>query len=289
MKFFHLHLVSDSTGDTVSSIARATLVQFKDVEAEEHIWSLIRTKGQIEKIIDSLQENPGVVMYTISNPKLRDMLTDGCSKLNIVCIPVLNRAIRELSAYLGQNVSEESGRQYELDEDYFDRVDAISFALSHDDGQSTWDLKKAQILLIGVSRTSKSPTCMYLAFRGYWAANIPFINTCTFPVDIAEVKKNSFVVGLTINPDRLMQIRKNRLLSMQSDDDTDYVDMDKIKEEITDMRKLLLPHNCMTIDVTRRSVEETAAAIIQQYHEWRNKRIGSYENNMIHGKINDEN
>lgn len=289
MRFFHLHLVSDSTGDTVSSIARATLVQFKDVEAEEHIWSLIRTQGQIEKIIDSLHENPGVVMYTISNPKLRDMLTEACAKLNIVCIPVLNRAIRELSAYLGQNVSEESGRQYELDEDYFDRVDAISFALSHDDGQSTWDLKDAQILLIGVSRTSKSPTCMYLAFRGYWAANIPFVNTCTFPVEIADVKDNSFVVGLTINPERLMQIRKNRLLSMQSDDDTDYVDMDKIKEEITDMRKLLLPHNCMTIDVTRRSVEETAAAIIQKYHEWKNERIGSYENNMIHGKINDEN
>jgi regulator of PEP synthase PpsR (kinase-PPPase family) len=268
MKRFHLHLVSDSTGETVCSVARAAIVQFEGVDAEEHVWSLVRTKTQIEKVLAKITENPGIVMYTIVGKELRDALQEGCSKLGVPCIPVLSRVIADLSTYLNMKISPQPGRQHELDEDYFQRVEAINFTLSHDDGQATWDINDADIILVGASRTSKSPTCVYLAYRGYRAANVPFVMGCPLPDSLLSATK-PLVVGLTIGSDRLIQIRKNRLLALNEDNETDYVDMDAVKEEIAAARKLFLRHNWPMIDVTRRSVEETAATIIQMYQEHR--------------------
>ena len=266
MKKFHLHLISDSTGETVCSVARAAIVQFEGLDAEEHVWSLVRTKTQMEKVIAGINEYPGVVMYTIVGKELRDLLQEGCAKLSVPCIPVLSRVIADLSAYLNVKISTQPGRQYELDEDYFSRVEAINFTLAHDDGQSTWDINEAEIILLGVSRTSKSPTCVYLAYRGYRAANIPFVSTSTLPETLFNVTK-PLVVGLTISTDRLIQIRKNRLLALQEEKETDYVDQDAVKNEIAEARRLFTKYHWPVIDVTRRSVEETAAQIIQLYQE----------------------
>lgn len=267
MKTFNLHLVSDSTGETVSSVARAAFAQFEDVEPEEHVWALIRTKGQIEKVLNSIKENPGVVMYTISQKKLRDLLKTECAKMGVVCIPILARVIRDLQSFLGQKSKSLPGKQHELDEEYFDRVDAINFALTHDDGQATWDLHEADMVIIGVSRTSKSPTCVYLANRGYRAANIPFVSNVPFPIELENIEESTLVVGLTISPERLVQIRKNRLLSINEETETDYVKIEAIKHEVEELRKFLSKYNYPIIDVTRRSVEETAANIIQLYQE----------------------
>lgn len=271
MKTFHLHLVSDSTGETVSSVSRAALAQFDGVEAEEHVWALVRTPGQIEKVIENIKEKKGVVMYTIAEKKLRDKLKRECASIGVLCIPVLSRVIKDLSGYLGQKTGGQVGRQHELDEGYFERVDAINYALTHDDGQSTWDLSEADVVIVGVSRTSKSPTCVYLAYRGLKAANIPFVKGVPFPIDPRELN-GPLLVGLTISPDRLMQIRKNRLLALHEDNETSYVDLDEIKEEVKEMRKFFSGTNCPIIDVTRRSVEETAATIIQYYQEHKEKQ-----------------
>lgn len=266
MKKFHLHLISDSTGETVCSVARAAIVQFEGIDAVEHVWSLVRTKTQIEKALAGITENPGIVMYTLVGKELRDILQEGCAKLKVPCIPVLSRVIADLSAYLNMKISPQPGRQHELDEDYFSRVEAINFTLSHDDGQSTWDINEADIILIGASRTSKSPTCVYLAYRGFRAANIPFVMGCPLPDSLAAATK-PLIVGLTIGSDRLIQIRKNRLLALHEETETDYVDVDAVKEEITEARRLFSRNNWPVIDVTRRSVEETAATIIQMYQE----------------------
>lgn len=266
MKKFHLHLVSDSTGETVCSVARAAIVQFDGIDAEEHVWSLIRTKTQVERVLNSIEDRPGVVMYTIVAADLREMLTAGCSRLNVPCIPVLSRVLADLSVYLNMNASPQPGRQYELDENYFSRVEAINFTLAHDDGQSLRDVDEADIILVGVSRTSKSPTCVYLAYRGYRAANIPYVMNCPLPSNLSTMKK-PLIVGLTISSERLIQIRKNRLLALHEEKETDYVDVDAVKEEIATARRFFSSNGWPMIDVTRRSVEETAATIIQYYQE----------------------
>lgn len=259
---FHLHLVSDSTGETVSSVARAALVQFEGVEPIEHHWALVRGTSQMDKVLDGISKEPGVVMFTLVNPELRDRLVAHCVELKIPCIPVLSRVIRELTAYLGMETSGLPGKQHALDEEYFSRVDAINFAITHDDGQATWNLEEADIVLVGASRTSKSPTCVYLAYRGFKAANVPYVPDCPLPPGLAELKY-PLVVGLTIQPDALIQIRKNRLLSLKEERNTTYVDEDAVRREIADARRLFTQMRWPIIDVTRRSVEETAAQIIQ--------------------------
>jgi len=268
MKKFHLHLISDSTGETVCSVARAAVVQFDGIDAEEHVWALVRTKTQMEKVLAGIEEHPGIVMYTLVGKELRDALQDGCAKMNVPCIPVLSRVIADLSAYLNMKISPQPGRQHELDEDYFSRVEAINFTLAHDDGQSTQNLNDADIILLGASRTSKSPTCVYLAYRGYRAANVPLVPGCPLPDSLLSVTK-PLVVGLTISPDRLIQIRKNRLLALHENNETDYIDMDMVRKEIAEARRLFTRNIWPVIDVTRRSVEETAATIIQYYQQHR--------------------
>lgn len=272
MKEFHLHLVSDSTGETVSNVARATIAQFDDVEATEHIWSLIRTRGQLDKVLAGIEAHPGVVMYTLVDKGLRDVLKSECLKRSLPCIPVLAPIIAELTTYLGIESSSLPGRQHELDEKYFSRVEAINYTLAHDDGQATWDLNEADIILIGVSRTSKSPTCVYLAHRGFKTANIPFVRTDLLPSDLDLLTK-PLIVGLTIGSDRLIQIRKTRLQSLKQEADTNYVDLEKVEEEIKESRRLFQKHKWPVIDVTRRSVEETAATIIQYFHDRMEKQL----------------
>lgn len=271
MKKFHLHLVSDSTGETVSSVARASLVQFDHVEAIEHVWSLVRTQGQLEKIIANLDTYPGLVMFTLVDPTLRETLRQACGKRGLPCIPVLGHVIREMASYLDQEATGHTGAQYELGEDYFARIDAINYALEHDDGQATWELENADIVIVGPSRTSKSPTCVYLAYRGYKAANVPFVPGVPLPENIVTLKQ-PLMVGLTISGERLIDIRTTRLAAMNQDMRTDYVDEEKVRDEIDSAKKLFRSQGWPVIDVTRRSVEETATLMIQYRQRQLEKR-----------------
>ncbi len=271
MNRFHLHLVSDSTGETASSVARSALSQFEGVEAEEHVWSLVRTKGQMEKVLYGIRENPGMVLFTVIDETLGSELKKECTKLKIPCVPVLSRVISELSSYLGTEASDQVGRQHRLDEEYFERVEAINFALAHDDGQNTNELEEADVVLVGVSRTSKTPTCVYLSYRGLRAANVPYVMGCALPHNLLELER-PLVLGLVINPERLMQIRKSRLLHLKEKRETSYVDIERIKEEVAEARKLFAQQKWKVIDVTRRSVEEVTATIMQYYTEHKAKR-----------------
>ncbi|MCP5361121.1 MAG: kinase/pyrophosphorylase [Hyphomicrobiales bacterium] len=270
MNQFHLHLVSDSTGETVSSVARSVLSQYDEVEADEHVWSLVRTRGQMEKVLDGIRERPGVVLFTIINEELSRILKNECRKLKIPCVPVLSRVISEISNYIGVEASGHAGRQHVLDEEYFSRVEAINFSLAHDDGQNTHELEEADVVLIGASRTSKTPTCVYLSYRGLRAANIPYVSGCPLPENLFALKQ-PLIIGLVINPERLQQIRKTRLQQINENRDTSYVDIEAIKQEVVETRKLFSKYRWPVIDVTRKSVEETTATIMQHYAKHREK------------------
>lgn len=266
----HIHLVSDSTGETVSSIARSAMSQFEDINPEEHTWSLVRTKGQMEKVIEQIKKEPGIVLYTVIDRDLQAMLLKECRSLKIPCIAVLSRVLMEMSNHFGVEAKASPGRQHELDEEYFERVEAINFTLAHDDGQNTEELDEADVILVGVSRTSKTPTCVYLSYRGLNAANVPYVKDCPLPDTLFKVK-NPLIIGLVISPERLVQIRKSRLLSLNEKRDTSYVDMEKIKEEVLEAKKLFLKNKWPVIDVTRKSIEETTANIIQLYTKHKDK------------------
>lgn len=273
---FHLHLVSDSTGETVSSVARAAMAQFDEVDPEEHVWPLVRTKSQMEKIVAAIEEEPGVVMYTLVDNNLREILTRACQRIGKPCIEVLNGVVTELANFLGQEIHARPGRQHQMDEEYFTRVDAINYALAHDDGQGHWELDDADVVLVGPSRTSKSPTCVYLAYRGFKAANVPFVLDCPLPPSLEGLTK-PLIVGLTIGPDRLQQIRKSRLQSINQDTETNYVDSELIQRELDDSRKLFHKQRWPVIDVTKRSVEETAAQIVQYIQKHREKQEAHHD------------
>ena len=265
MTVHHLHLVSDATGETINSVARACLVQFEGVEPIEHVWSLIRTKGQMIKVLSRIEENPGPVLFTLVNEPLRDQLIDGCRHLDIPYIAVLDPVIHQLANYFGVEISGQPGLQHVLDAEYFGRIDAMNFALSHDDGQMPDQIDKADVVLVGVSRTSKTPTCIYLANRGLKAANIPVVPGCPLP-DMLLGTAQPLVIGLTKDPARLVQVRRNRLrMIAQDQDETDYADPEAVREEVAFARKLFHKHDWPVIDVTRRSIEETAATIMSLY------------------------
>ena len=258
----NLHLISDSTGETLSSVARAVLSQFDEIQTNDFIWSLVRTHSHLEKVMDGVKKNPGIVLYTIVRNDLTEIIKKKCFELNIPCISVLSHIISEFSNYLEMDVSSTIGRQHLLDNEYFMRVEAINYTINHDDGQGAWDLYDADIVIIGVSRTSKSPTCVYLSCRGYKVANIPFVKMDLIPDSIYELKK-PLIVGLTIDPNKLMQVRESRLKYLKQDLEGEYVDIDSIKNELTESRKLFSKLSCPVIDVTKSSVEETAAKIMQ--------------------------
>lgn len=271
MKPFHLHLVSDATGETVSSVARACLVQFEGVEPKEHFWSMIRTGGQLDRVLAGIEADPGPVMYTLVNNDYRVRLVDLCRRLQLPCISVLEPTIVALSAFFGVQSRNLPGRQHMLDAEYFARIEAIDFALNHDDGQAAQNLAEADVVLVGVSRTSKTPTCMYLANRGVKAANVPVVPGCPLPVELLRVPAardgGPLVVGLTKDPARLIQIRRNRIRMLNQDEQTDYTDPDTVKVELATARRLFTMHHWPVLDVTRRSIEETAAAIMNMYGE----------------------
>jgi regulator of PEP synthase PpsR (kinase-PPPase family) len=271
----NLHLVSDATGETIHSVARACLSQFNDVEAEEHNWALIRTKAQVEKILANVAENPGVVMFTLVNESLRRVLQDGCAEMQTPCIPILDPILASLASHLGIQTLGKPGMQHELDAAYFHRIDAMTFALTHDDGQATRNLSNADVVLVGVSRTSKTPTCIYLANRGVKAANIPVVPGVELPEELFALDPvtGPLVIGLTKEANSLVQIRRNRLRLLSEDDETDYIDPEVVREEVAMARRICSENNWPVIDVSRRSIEESAAGILQ--HLERRQRDGN--------------
>ena len=269
MTSHHLHLVSDATGETINSVARACLVQFVDIEPIEHVWSLVRTRGQMEKCLKGIAETPGPVLFTLVNDQLRNLLLDGCRRLDVPCIPVLDPVIHRLAAWFGSEIRGRPGLQHALDAEYFERMDAMNFTLAHDDGQLPEGLNMADVVLLGVSRTSKTPTCIYLANRGIKAANIPIVPNCSLPPALFKLK-GPLIIGLTKDPARLVQVRRARLRMIARDqDNTDYVDLDSVREEIAFARKLCSQYEWPVIDVTRRSIEETAATIMNHFSRHR--------------------
>jgi regulator of PEP synthase PpsR (kinase-PPPase family) len=265
-------MISDSTGETVNSVMRSVMVQFKaEIELEEHTWSLVRTNGQLERVLKSISENPGPVLYTLVDRDMQAALVKHCRRLRLPCIPVLTKITKELSAYFGVEVSSRPGRQYELDEEYFEKVDAIHYTLAHDDGQEVETLDEADIIIVGASRTSKTPTCVYLAYKGINAANVPYVEGVPLPEQLFELK-DKFIVGLVIHSERLGQIRKSRMLSLNEERETSYVDMDFITNELRESRKLFSKNGWPVIDVTRKSVEETAANVLQLYAKFKESK-----------------
>jgi len=264
MRNFKLHLVSDSTGETVSLLARACLVQFDDIDPEEKIWPMVRNVNRVEDVLKAVEEQGGFVVYTLVDGEVARRLEEGCARLNVPCIAVLDPIVAAFSKYLGAEVNARPGHQHVMDAEYFSRIDAMQFALSHDDGQSTWDLNEADVILLGVSRTSKTPTCIYLANRGIKAANVPIVPGCPIPEQIFEVKK-PLIVGLNKDPKRLVEIRRQRLKLLDQDENTDYVNLEAVSKEINEARRLYNKHNWPTINVSRKSIEETAAQILHLY------------------------
>ena len=268
---FHLHLVSDSTGETITSVARACLVQFEGVDVLEHVWNLVRTKRQLQRAITGIGEHPGVVLFTLVDPKLRSGLEAACRQLQVPCISLLDPAIVALSGFFGIKSRAKPGLQHALDAEYFARIDAINFVLAHDDGQLTKDLNEADVILVGISRTSKTPTCIYLANRGIKAANVPFVPGVALPPELMRATR-PLIVGLTKDSASLVQIRRNRLRSLNQEEQTDYIDPEKVRQEVAAARRVFAERDWPVIDVTRRSIEEVAAAILQ-LHERRAGRI----------------
>jgi len=259
--FFHVHLVSDSTGETLNTMLKSTTAQFNTATPIEHIYALIRSPAQLEKTLLSIEASPGLVLYTVVNPELRRHLELRCSEMHIPAVSVLDPLTQAFENYLDLEQTRDTGAQHKLDDDYFNRIAALDYTLAHDDGQMTWDLESADIVLVGVSRTSKTPTCMYLANRGFKAANIPLVPTSEPPESLFTLNK-PMIVGLIASPDRLGQIRENRLGSMNANSDSDYASIESIKQELIKAKRLFAKHRWPVIDVTKRSVEETAAQIL---------------------------
>ncbi|GMM91844.1 pyruvate, water dikinase regulatory protein [Qipengyuania sp. MTN3-11] len=262
MTRIHLHLVSDSTGETLEMIGKAALAQFENADVVRHFWPMVRSRQHLERIMPELEASPGLVLYTLVNEETRKRLEECCRHLNLPAVAVLDRVTEALEAALGQEAHGRPGRQHIMDDAYFQRVEAIQFTIAHDDGIGWENWEEADILLAGVSRSSKTPTSIYLANRGYKVANIPLVVESPPPEKLYELK-HPMIVGLTSSPERLVQIRRNRLLSLNQQAKTDYVDNERVGKEVAFARRLFADNGWPVIDVTRRSIEETAAAVIK--------------------------
>jgi regulator of PEP synthase PpsR (kinase-PPPase family) len=260
--FFHLHLISDATGETLLTVARAAAAQYTSVTPVEHIHPLVRTRKQLDRVLAELDESPGIVLYTLLDRELADPLEEKCRTLGLPFLSILDPVLHLFQSYLGGETKPRIGAQHMLNAEYFKRIDALNYTMLHDDGQHTDDLEQADVVLVGVSRTSKTPTSIYLANRGVKTANVPLVPNVQLPPNL-ETLAQPLVVGLIASPERIVQIRQNRLLGLRAEHDADqYVDRQAVAEEIAFSRKLCGRHNWPIIDVTRRSIEETAAAII---------------------------
>ena len=267
MKNSHnIYLISDSTGETLDRIFLALKAQFENFDYQVNQFSFTRTEMQIKKIIENAEKNENpIILYTIVNNKLAKFLSDQSRKKKIPCFGVLGELILNFSKLLNQKASHEPSGQHALNKEYYDRIEAIQFTMNHDDGNNIDDIEKSEIILLGVSRTSKTPTSIYLANRGYKTSNIPLVNENSVPEIMKNIKFKPCVVGLTTEADRLLEIRKNRLTSLKEKDNTEYISVEEIKKEIENSKKIFRRNNWPTIDVTRKSVEETAASIIKIY------------------------
>jgi regulator of PEP synthase PpsR (kinase-PPPase family) len=257
----HLHLISDSTGETLENIAKAGLAQFDDVETIKHFWPMVRSEGHVDRVLDDIGKQPGLVLYTLVDHNVRRKLETRTRAMGLPAVSALDPVIDALSRLLGMEAKERPGGQHTLDAAYFQRVEAIQYTIAHDDGVAPEDWDRADIVLAGVSRTSKTPTSIYLANRGYKVANVPLVPESP-PPDTLYRLKNPIIVGLTTSPDRLVQVRRNRLLSLNQTPETDYVDQDRVKQEVAFARRIFADNEWPVIDVTRRSIEESAAAIL---------------------------
>ncbi len=273
MKISHkIYLISDSTGETLDRIFLALKAQFENFDYEISQFSFTRTETQIKKILDNANKNKNsIILYTIVNNKLAKFLAEESNKKNIPCFGVLGDLILNFSKLLNQKASHEPSGQHALNKEYYDRIEAIQFTMNHDDGNNTLDIEKSDIVLLGVSRTSKTPTSIYLANRGYKTSNVPLVNDGSIPKKVISKLFKPCVVGLTTETDRLLEIRKNRLNSLKESENTQYISAKEIKKELENSKKIFRQNNWPTIDVTRKSVEETAASIIKIF-EIKNKK-----------------
>jgi len=265
-RFFHMHLISDATGETLNTVARAAMAHYADYQPVEHIYALVRTPKQLQRVLGEIERQPGVVLFTLIDKDLRNQLERRCAELAVPCISILDPVIASLAQYLNAQSRPQIGRQHALNAEYFRRIDALNFTMLHDDGQHANDLDTADVILTGISRSSKTPTSIYLANRGIKAANIPIMPNIPIPSQL-EAVKGPLIVGLIASAERIAQIRRHRLLSLNETNETDYIDHRAITEELVHMRKLCTRHNWPIIDVTRRAIEETAAAVINLLQE----------------------
>jgi regulator of PEP synthase PpsR (kinase-PPPase family) len=264
--FFHLHMVSDSTGETLMTVARAAAAQYEDVQAIEHVYPLVRTSRQLDDVLAEIEHAPGIVLYTLVDPELAERLERAGRAHGVPCVNILSPVFSVFQSYLNVRVTGRIGGQHALDAEYFDRIEALNFTMLHDDGQIPEDLDEADVVLLGVSRTSKTPTCIYLANRGIKAANIPIVPDIPLPPQINHVRR-AMVVAVIASVERIQQVRQNRILSLNaaSFGNESYVDRRSIAREIAITRKLCAERGWPVIDVTRRSIEETAAEIMSLY------------------------
>jgi regulator of PEP synthase PpsR (kinase-PPPase family) len=271
--FFHLHLVSDATGETLLAVGRAAAAQYATVSSIEHVFPLIRNQKQLNHALSEVEANPGVVLYTLVDKDLAIRLETRCRELGLPCLSILGPVLNLFQSYLGAETTPRVGGQHTLNADYFRRIDALNFTMVHDDGQHAEDLEQADVILVGVSRTSKTPTSIYLANRGIKTANIPLVPGIDPPPQL-ETTVKPLVVGLYASPERIVQIRQNRLLTLNAQQtDSSYIDRQAVSEEIATSKRLCAQHGWPSIDVSRRSIEETAAAVIALLQERRREGV----------------
>ena len=272
---YQIFLISDSTGETLERIFLSLKAQFKNIDYKVNSFSFTRTENQIHKILDlALKQENSIILYTIVDNSLAKFLANTCDKKKIPCFGVLGNLILNFSKLFNQKASHEPSGQHALNEEYYDRIEAIQFTMNHDDGNLLSDVEKSDIILLGVSRTSKTPTSIYLANKGFKTANIPLINKDSIPKNLKENPQNFCIVGLTTEPERLADVRKNRMNSLKDKKNQDYTNLDKIKKEIEEAKNTFKKFKWPTIDVTRKSVEETAASIIKIYEIFTSKKNG---------------
>ncbi len=272
--FFHLHLISDSTGETLTTIAKAATVQYAKLRAIEHIHPLVRTSRQLKRVLQEIEQAPGIVLYTLVNRELTSMVEEHCKQLAVPSLAVLQPVMQVFESYLGAPQTPTVAGQHVLDADYFRRIDALNFTMAHDDGRLPDNLDSADIILLGISRTSKTPTGIYLAQRGYKTANLPLVPSLPFP-EALTLPHKAFVVCLIASPDRISEIRRNRAILLGDRNLDDYVDRSRIAAEIAYSRRICAQYGWPLIDVTRRSIEETAATIIKMMQDKKAAEAGA--------------
>jgi regulator of PEP synthase PpsR (kinase-PPPase family) len=269
--YFHLHLLSDATGETLIMVARAAAAQYVDVAAVEHLYPMVRSKRALDLALNEISDSPGVVLYTLLDDELIALLEAKCRELGVPCMSVLGPVLRLFQTYLGAETGHRAGAQHVLNAEYFQRIEALNYTMVHDDGQNVAGLNEADVVLVGVSRTSKTPTSIYLANRGVKTGNVPLVPGVPLAPEVERLNR-PLVVGLYASPERIVQIRENRLLGLKAHRlDDQYIDKDAVAEEIAYSRRLCSKHQWPSIDVTRRSIEETAAAVMKLLTEKRRR------------------